>query len=128
VTGSTVDKKLSATFLTKTVEKGERYIHELSMREVGNTFNSIVMNSKGNLSTFEDLTGKASKDLSIDISISQDSKNIVGEKAKDGNLHKVSLELNGINGGKILSKMHKLEKNEQDDHTVREAVKRGYKP
>ncbi|MBI6568344.1 hypothetical protein YA0852_30190 [Pseudomonas synxantha] len=128
VTGSTVDKKLSATFLTKTVEKGERYIHELSMREVGNTINSIVMNSKGNLSTFEDLTGKASKDLSIDISISQDSKNIVGEKAKDGNLHKVSLELNGINGGKILSKMHKLEKNEQDDHTVREAVKRGYKP
>jgi hypothetical protein len=86
------------------------------------------MNSKGNLSTFEDLTGKASNDLSIDISISQDSKNIVGEKAKDGNLHKVSLELNGINGGKILSKMHKLEKNEQDDHTVREAVKRGYKP
>ncbi|MBI6584714.1 hypothetical protein YA0851_30765, partial [Pseudomonas synxantha] len=47
VTGSTVDKKLSATFLTKTVEKGERYIHELSMREVGNTINSIVMNSKG---------------------------------------------------------------------------------
>ncbi|RDS89468.1 hypothetical protein DL347_19600 [Pseudomonas fluorescens] len=128
VTGSTVDKKLSATFLTKTVEKGERYIHELSMREVGNTINSIVMNSKGNLSTFEDLTGKASKDLSIDISISQDSKNIVGEKAKDGNLHKVSLELKGINGGKILSEMHKLEKNEQDDHIVREAVKRGYKP
>jgi len=128
VTGSTVDKKLSATFLTKTVEKGERYIHELSMREVGNTIRSIVMNSKGNLSTFEDLTGKASNDLSIDISISQDSKNIVGEKAKDGNLHKVSLELNGINGGKILSEMHKLEKNEQDDNTVRDAVKRGYKP
>ncbi|AFJ58847.1 hypothetical protein PflA506_1447 [Pseudomonas fluorescens A506] len=128
VTGSTVDKKLSATFLTKTVEKGERYIHELSMREVGNTISSIVMNSKGNLSTFEDLTGKASKDLSIDISISQDSKSIFGEKAKDGNLHKVSLEINGINGGKILSEMHKLEKNEQDDHIVREAVKRGYKP
>lgn len=128
VTGSTVDKKLSATFLTKTVEKGERYIHELSMKEVGDTIRRIVTNSKGNLSTFEDLTGKASKDLSIDISISQDSKNIVGEKAKDGNLHKVSLELNGINGGKILSEMHKLEKNEQDDNTVREAVKRGYKP
>lgn len=128
VTGSTVDKKLSATFLTKTVEKGERYIHELSMKEVGDTIRRIVTNSKGNLSTFEDLTGKASKNLSIDISISQDSKNIVGEKAKDGNLHKVSLELNGINGGKILSEMHKLEKNEQDDNTVREAVKRGYKP
>lgn len=128
VTGSTVDKKLSATFLTKTVEKGERYIHELSMREVDDTMRRIVTNSKGNLSTFEDLTGAASKDLSIDISISQDSKNIVGEKAKDGNLHKVSLELNVINGGKILSEMHKLEKNEQDDHTVREAVKRGYKP
>ncbi|MGY3024276.1 hypothetical protein ACVWXR_002111 [Pseudomonas lurida] len=128
VTGSTVDKKLSATFLTKTVEKGERYIHELSMREVDDTIRRIVTNSKGNLSTFEDLTGAASKDLSIDISISQDSKNIVGEKAKDGNLHKVSLELNGINGGKILSEMHKLEKNEQDDHTVRDAVKRGYRP
>lgn len=128
VTGSTVDKKLSATFLTKTVEKGERYIHELSMREVDDTIRRIVTNSKGNLSTFEDLTGAASKDLSIDISISQDSKNIVGEKAKDGNLHKVALELNGINGGKTLSEMLKLEKNEQDDHIVREAVKRGYKP
>lgn len=128
VTGSTVDKKLSATFLTKTVEKGERYIQELSAREISNSIRSIVMNSKGNLSTFEDLAGKASKDLSIDIAISHDSKNIVGEKTKEGNLHKVSLELNSINGGKILSEMHKLEKNEQDDNTVRDAVKRGYKP
>lgn len=127
VTGSTVDKKLSATFLTKTVEKGERYIQELKMGEeqrIEKSIRNVVLASNGNLSTFEEHAKKASADMSI----SDDSKNVVGKKVKDGKTHEVSLELGKIIGGKTLSEMHKLEKNEQDDHTVREAVKRGYKP
>ncbi|EJF68631.1 hypothetical protein A462_27493 [Pseudomonas sp. Ag1] len=127
VTGSTVDKKFSATFLTATVEKGERYIEELKMTEeqrIEKAIRNVVLASNGNLSTFEEQAKKAS----VDMSITDDSKNVVGKKVKDGNMHEVSLDLSKIVGGKNLSEMHKLEKNEQDDHTVREAVKRGYKP
>ncbi|POH43471.1 hypothetical protein C2U56_00455 [Pseudomonas fluorescens] len=127
VTGSTVDKKHSATFLTATVEKGERYIEELKMTEeqrIERAIRNVVLASNGNLSTFEEQAKKAS----VEMSITDDSKNVVGKKVNEGSSHEVSLELSKINGGKTLSEMHKLEKNEQDDHTVREAVKRGYKP